>query len=104
MNVKLLLIATIFFVSSCTAISPVALHIPEDPVLRDCPEQPVVEGRTRGRDPQGEGYEYVVIKIEDAVKLRDWIKDYRKCSEANQVILKGHVEKLKNRLRAVGGQ
>jgi hypothetical protein len=100
MNAKLLLIATIFFVSSCTAISPVVLQIPEDPVLRDCPEKPKVEGKMT----EVEGWRYVMLHYGEAVQLRDWIDEYQKCSEANQVILKGHVEKLKNRLRAVGGQ
>jgi len=46
----------------------------------------------------------ISLSLIDAQKLRDWIHAYLTCAETNQIALKGHIEKLENRLKAIGGK
>jgi hypothetical protein len=60
-----------------------------------CLPKPDVEGRVEG--------ENVIINKRDAEVLKEWIARYQACQESNVARLLGHVEKLENRLKAVGG-
>jgi len=72
----------------------VAVDIPPRPVLAVCPPKPVVKGSIKNGE--------VVLPMESAIKLRDWIVAYTVCAESNQARALGHIEKLENRLKAVG--
>jgi len=72
----------------------VPVSIPPAPQVLACPEEPVIEGDLRGDE--------VVLKLTDAQALRTWIDKFKVCTGTNQAILQGYVEKLVNRLKAVG--
>jgi hypothetical protein len=60
-----------------------------------CPEKPEIVA------PVVEGN--VILPLNDALRLRQWIVDTEICHLRNQVELEGYAEKLENRLKAVGG-
>jgi hypothetical protein len=70
--------------------------LPEKPAIETCPPKVVVEGHIVG--------DTITLSLADAQRLRDWINTYIVCSESNQAKYKGHIEKLENRLKAVGGK
>lgn len=72
------------------------MEIPQRPQLTACPEEPLIEGDVFG--------EKVTLSLKDAIKLKDWIATMRKCTAEHEVVLKGHLEKLENRLRALGAK
>ena len=76
-------------------VSKLKIEIPARPAYEQCPTKPDVSGVVK------EGN--IVLAIPDAVALRDWISAYQVCSESNRVRADGHIEKLENRLKAVGG-
>lgn len=92
-----LLLLTLFVSSCALFVKPVQvkMEIPPRPALAVCSENPHVEGKVADGT--------VVLSIEDAVKLRDWAQAYEICMKANAAILGGHIEKLENRLKAIGG-
>jgi len=94
MLLRLILLAAL--ISSCALVTPdrVAVMLPARPTLAVCPEKPAVGGEVRDGK--------VVMELPDAVKLRDWINAYQICAESNEAALNGHVEKLENRLKALG--
>lgn len=92
-----LLWATIFFGFSCApsvVVQPDGLTLPVRPALETCPDDPHVTGRMVGGD--------VILSQADAEKLRAYLQGLRVCAAANVIILEGHIEKLENRLRALG--
>lgn len=96
---SLLLLTIAVSVSSCTlAVAPVQVPVPlpARPELRVCPENPHVEGEVRDGK--------VILTFEDAVRQRRYTEDLEHCMLINKTILEGHIEKLENRLRAVGGE
>src|SRR3990167_600997 len=101
--INFLLIATLsVFVSSCATIGiPLAapIDIPARPVLAVCPELPVIEGILI---EQG-GETAILLPLVEAEKLRTFIHTFIECSVINQIELLGHIEKLENRLKALGG-
>jgi len=74
----------------------VAIDIPPRPTLEVCPPQPVVQGMVKDGT--------VTLLVADATKLRDWIRAYIVCTQSNQTRALGHIEKLENRLKALGGK
>jgi len=70
--------------------------LPERPAIEVCPTKVIVEGKIVD--------ETIVLALSDAQRLRDWINAYIVCSESNQAKYNGHIEKLENRLKAVGGK
>ena len=69
------------------------MDIPARPVLQVCPEVPTIEGTVTGN--------VLTLTLPDAERLRDYIHSYRLCSETNSVLLKAHLDKLENRLKAL---
>lgn len=84
--------------SACSLVFPakVAIDIPPRPMLEACPPKPAVQGIFKDGS--------VVIPLADAKRLRDWISAYTVCAESNEARALGHIEKLENRLKAVGGK
>lgn len=74
----------------------VVIYVPDRPPIDKCPEKVIIEGDIVGST--------IVLKLADAEKLRSWINNYMACSEKARVVLNGHIEKLENRLRAIGGK
>jgi len=75
----------------------VAVQIPVAPATADCSKRPAVSGTVRTID----GKRYVLVPIEDADVLRKWITDEIVCAKSNEILLRAHIEKLENRLKAV---
>lgn len=69
--------------------------MPSRPDYEQCPEKPDVQGKINGST--------VLMALPDAVRLRDWIAAYQVCAESNRARADGHIEKLENRLKAIGG-
>ena len=85
--------------SSCSLLTTtpkVVVDIPTRPVLVACPAKPVIEGDIiNGK---------VVMSMEDAKALSDWTRQIVQCQQDHEIILNGHIEKLENRLKALGGK
>jgi hypothetical protein len=81
-------------------VAPVAIDIPAAPLLADCPAAPHPAGRVEERA----GQRVVVLAVEDAAKIREYLQTSAACWQAREFQLRGWGEKLANRLRAVGGQ
>jgi hypothetical protein len=83
--------------SSGCALWPVAtkpiVAVPAAPALTECPALPDVEGDVKDNT--------VVLPLNKAVELQQWIHQYIACTQANSVLLQGYIEKLQNRLKAV---
>jgi len=74
----------------------VPLEIPARPAVEVCAPKPLMEADlVEGK---------VVLSLEVATRLRDWIEAYQICTKSNEAKLSGHIEKLENRLKAVGGK
>ena len=88
--------------SACAIINPFivpTIDVPLRPTLAICPDYPHIGGKVvDGED----GGKYVVLTLEDALRLRNWAHAYLVCSQENQVELEGYIEKLVNRIKAVG--
>lgn len=67
--------------------------LPPTPAIQECPAQPVVEGDVVGNT--------VVLPMDQAIALRDWIHTYQLCMKSNMASLQGYAEKLENRLKAL---
>ena len=89
------LLLLISFVSSCSAVAipKVQIVIPDRPLLLECPEKPFVEGEVIA--------DTVVLPFDQAEALKKWIDGTSICKDSNILMLKGHIEKLENRLKAV---
>jgi hypothetical protein len=96
-RILLLLLLATFSSSSCSFILPkkIFVQIPERPQLEECERKPSVQGSIVDGN--------VVLKREDADRLRDWIASYQTCTQSNEVRLEAHVQKLENRLKALIG-
>lgn len=46
----------------------------------------------------------VQFNLDELAKFNEQLLDYEECSLINEVIMEGHVEKLENRLKALGGK
>jgi hypothetical protein len=68
--------------------------LPVRPSLEPCPTDPGIHGRRESGQ--------VVLSLQDAQTLRKYIQALRICAFGNKAILEGHIEKLENRLRALG--
>ena len=77
----------------------VPIDIPPRPELVVCPERPQLQGRIIELEDGSWG---VLLTPETAMALRVYLNGYRLCAETNTVMLEGHIEKLENRLEAVG--
>jgi len=89
--------------AGCSILSPyvsVPVGIPPRPALLACPEFPDVRGKVV--DVEGQG-KHVMLTLEDARRLSAWMRAYLVCSQENQAELLGHLEKLENRIKALGG-
>lgn len=75
----------------------VALPSLPRPQLEKCPEDPNVQGVVTEKRT-------LEIPVSDAMKLKAYIAGLVFCEKANVLILNGHIEKLENRLKAVGAQ
>jgi hypothetical protein len=93
------LAAPISFAFSCSLLNAppqVVISIPQRPVLGDCPAKPVIEGNIiNGK---------VVLEMTDAQQLSDWTRQIVKCQRDHEIILNGHIDKLENRLKALGAK
>lgn len=88
------LILTASFVSSCYLVQPpVRVELPSRPAMVECPTRPFVEGDVKDGN--------VIIPLQQALALRQWINDTEICHETNEATLRGHLEKLENRLKAL---
>lgn len=102
MNKKLLLslllvsLISLGFNSCVLPQQSVVIYLPEQPILKECPTLVVVEGDVV--------QDTIILTLDNAQKLRTWIHSYMACVESNRVILNGHIEKLENRLKAIGGR
>ena len=74
--------------------------LPSRPALSECPQKPAIDAKVV--DVEGKG-KYVMLSMADALKLRDYIYEFLVCAASNMVELMGHIEKLENRLKALGG-
>lgn len=85
--------------SSCSLIStkPVPIEIPVAPQYAVCPIKPEIAG-----DVTPDGLN-VVLPIDQAVALRNWIRDYVVCVEKNNIDRDAYIQKLINRIKAVNG-
>lgn len=94
---SLLLVITLS--SSCSFIyaKPTPIDIPKAPTLASCPAQPDVRGVVA---PDGQS---IILPVKDALALRDWIRAYKICAEKNAIDQAAYIEKLINRLKALGG-
>jgi hypothetical protein len=72
----------------------VRIPFPARPILAECPQKPIIEGHLIGNG--------VVLTLEQALELRNWIVATLICYETNQVLLEGYIEKIENRLKALG--
>lgn len=95
--IPLLLVVTLN--SSCAYVvaKPTPIDIPAKPVLAVCPAKPDITGKVSNDGKS------VVISLPDAISLRNWMRDYPVCAEKNTIDQQGYIEKLINRLKAVGG-
>ena len=95
MKRNLLTILAALSFSGCSLIWParVLVEIPPRPALEVCADKPDVEGEVRDGS--------VILALDDAVRLRDWINAYTICARSNEARLSGHIEKLENRLKAL---
>lgn len=90
---SLLLAISLSFNGCSLFVSKVKVDVPSRPAYAECPAKPDIRGKIDAGT--------VVMQLEDAVKLRDWIAAYQICAESNRVIADGHIEKLENRLKAI---
>ena len=71
--------------------------LPSRPVVVDCPDLPDVRGVVTD-------HQTVEIPLPAANTLREYIHALLACSQETRVILSGHIEKLENRLKALGAK
>lgn len=83
-----------------TLLKQPALVLPARPTLVECPKSSGVEGTVR-RSPGG--LTEVVLTIEEAKRLREFLTSLQSCGATNEILLRGHIEKLENRLKALSG-
>ena len=103
MLLSLFLIALTLFASSCafrSVLATVPVPLPASPVLIDCPVKPLIEGKIGQFDGHGDA---VILTKENAIKLQTYLQELELCMVLNLVILEGHIDKLENRLKAIGG-
>lgn len=77
--------------------SPVYVDVPPAPLLAPCPDAPHPAGTAEAR----QGTTVVVLALEDAQRIRDYLRAAPGCWAAREAQLRGHLEKLERRLRAV---
>lgn len=80
--------------------TPVAVDIPLRPQLPECQTKAEVQGTV----VQGEGGLMVAIPLDQAKALSAWVAAFAACSAVRETVLTGHIEKLENRLKALGGR
>lgn len=86
--------------SSCVVPSyqpGIVLPLPPRPALSACPEDPGVQGKVTDRGT-------VELTLPEALKLRRYIDALHICRAEHEIVLDGHIEKLENRLRALGAK
>jgi hypothetical protein len=90
-----------FFVSSCAWIpsTAVTIALPPEPQIVECPAPPNVEAHI----VESNGVKSVIMPYTKAEEIRNWMHDYPKCMQSNEVLLKAHIQKLENRIKAVNG-
>jgi len=89
--------------SGCAAVAAaptVRIDVPARPVLPACPEPPRPAGTITRSESGGLG---VLLTIGDADSLRTFLREAPACWTIRELLLDGHITKLENRLRAVGG-
>lgn len=97
------ILLTLLLISSCTTRSVIArvpVPLPARPVLAECPQKPTIDAKIV--DVEGKG-KYAMMTLADALALRDYIYGTLACDASNMIELMGHIEKLENRLKALGG-
>lgn len=91
------------FLAGCVtvpAVAPVRVEVPSAPVLADCQAVPHPEGVVI---QQPDGSLGVVLSLADAQWIQVYLAEAPQCWAAREAVLQGYIEKLINRLRAVGG-
>jgi len=76
----------------------VPVDIPPAPSYAVCPDKPDVVGIV-SQDGQS-----VILPATDAQKLAIWIHDYIICTKSNDIDRDAYIQKLINRLKAIGGK
>ena len=92
-----LLLLIVLSFSGCAVRTPaptVQFPFPARPELHQCNPKPEIEGRVDG--------ENVILSTKDATRLRTWYTELEICHLENEVLLNAHIEKLENRLKALG--
>lgn len=79
-------------------VAKVRVEIPARPELPACPEVPHPVGRVVQTDA-GMG---VLLPLNNAQAIAAYLRDAPACQQIRELELLGHVEKLENRLKAVG--
>lgn len=92
---KLLLAILLGLSFSCTVAKPVkvSLVLPKRPSVAACFPPIDMGGKLDGG--------FLMLPLEDAIKLRSWIAGGILCHEKSVAELDGHIEKLENRLKAL---
>ncbi len=76
------------------------VSLPPGPALPVCPDRPAAPGVVVQREEDGPLF--VMFPLEVLEQLSAWIPAERACRAEREALLEGHVEKLENRLRALG--
>lgn len=94
--VQSLLLATFLSFNGCALFtSKIKVEIPPRPDYEECEDKPDIRGKVQDNT--------VILALPDAVRLREWVNGYIVCTESNAARADGHIEKLENRLKAIGG-
>ncbi len=80
--------------------SAVRIEIPTRPALPACPPQP----HPAATVADVQGALVVQLSLEAAKTLQTWGRQAPACWAGRETLLNSHIEKLENRLRAVGGR
>ena len=79
---------------------PVAIDIPARPILPSCPPAP----HPTGSIIQTEAGLAVALSMPDAQAVAGYLREAPGCFERREILLDAALQKLENRLRAVGGR
>ena len=92
----------LFFIACANTVPivPVAIEIPPAPILRVCLPPPHPEGVVAKIN----GVMMVAMEIPSAIELQSYLRDAPPCYQENVVVTQGYIEKLINRLKALGAK
>ena len=97
------IVLAIFLLGGCSSMSVLAkvpVPLPRQPALTECPQPPPIEAKIIDVEAVGK---HIMMTLVDAIALRDWIYESLAYDTSNMVELMGYIEKLENRLNAIGG-